>query len=204
VDIRPPARSELKDACNEKATPVSALPSTDGVLTSRYSQCPVWLSSSLCPACAGTFGSAGNRSLCRHGAFQAFCAVCHAHPLRVQSSRWDLRSPWSRARGRLSALWQAARLSRRRRRAASIQVYLDLEDLGQSLRPLFAGTLAESKLALDQSISPSLLSSSSSTQCNRRRTPALCRSLRRLQHVTPLPNPNPFGNIPHGMPLFRT
>ena len=34
--------------------------------------------------------------------------------------------------------------------------------------------------------------------CNRRHTPAFCQSLRRLQHVTPLPKPKPFGSIPKG------
>jgi hypothetical protein len=60
------------------------------------------------------------------------------------------------------------------------------------------------KLTLDQSISPALPSSSSSTRCNRRHTPAFYQSLRRLQRVTPLPNPDSFGNIPQGMPLLRT
>jgi hypothetical protein len=62
--------------------------------------------------------------------------------------------------------------------------------------PLFAGTLAESKLALDQPISPALPSSSSSTRCKRLQTPAFCRSLSRLHHVTPLPKPSSLGNIP--------
>jgi hypothetical protein len=34
------------------------------------------------------------------------------------------------------------------------------------------------------------------TRSNRRHTPAFCQSLRRLQHVTPLPKLQPFGSIP--------
>jgi hypothetical protein len=70
--------------------------------------------------------------------------------------------------------------------------------------PLFAGTLVESKLALDQSIMPIFPSRSSSARCRRHQTPALCQSLSRRQHVTPLPKPNSWGSIRHGMPLLRT
>jgi hypothetical protein len=62
--------------------------------------------------------------------------------------------------------------------------------------PLFAGTLAESKLALDQSTIPALANRSSSARCRRRQTPALCQSLSRRQQVTPLPKPISLGSYP--------
>jgi hypothetical protein len=53
--------------------------------------------------------------------------------------------------------------------------------------PLLAGTVAESKHALDQSTLPHLPNRSSSVRCRRCQTSAFCQSRSRRQHVTPLP-----------------
>ena len=71
------------------------------------------------------------------------------------------------------------------------------------LAPFFAGMLAESRAALDQSITDALPSPSRRTLCKRIHTPASCQSLRRLQQATPL-TPNPSGSIPQGTPVFST
>ena len=73
-----------------------------------------------------------------------------------------------------------------------------------SLTPLLAGTLAESRLALDQSTLPLLPSTFRSARCRRRHTPAFCQSRSRRQQVTPLPKPISLGSIRQGMPLLRT
>ena len=70
--------------------------------------------------------------------------------------------------------------------------------------PLFAGTLALSRLARSQSIRPASPSRSSRVWCNRSQTPASCQSRSRRQQVTPLPQPISWGNISQGMPLLRT
>jgi len=72
------------------------------------------------------------------------------------------------------------------------------------LAPLFAGTLAESSEARDQS---SL--SASARRCNNSRwrrshTPARFQSRRRRQHVIPLPQPSSLGKSSQPMPLLRT
>jgi hypothetical protein len=73
-----------------------------------------------------------------------------------------------------------------------------------SLAPLLAGTLAESKEALSQSISSPSPRQSSSTRCNFSHTPASCQSRKRRQQVEPDPQPISLGSISHGMPLFKT
>jgi hypothetical protein len=70
--------------------------------------------------------------------------------------------------------------------------------------PLFATTLAESRLEREQSMRPDHPSRSSRMRCKRRHTPALCQSRRRLQHVTPLTKPISLSSMLHGMPLLRT
>src|SRR5215211_1237683 len=73
-----------------------------------------------------------------------------------------------------------------------------------SLAPLFAGTLAESKEALSQSIRSASPKRSKSTRWSSSHTPASCQSRRRRQHVDPDPQPISFGSISQGMPLLRT
>jgi hypothetical protein len=57
------------------------------------------------------------------------------------------------------------------------------------LAPPGAGTLAESKEALCQSISSTLPSRSNRVRCSSSHTLASCHSLRRRQHVMPEPHP---------------
>ncbi len=70
--------------------------------------------------------------------------------------------------------------------------------------PPGAGTLAESSEARDQSNRPASLSRWSKVWCKRSHTPAPCQSRNRRQHVIPLPQPNSWGSISQGMPLFKT
>jgi hypothetical protein len=72
------------------------------------------------------------------------------------------------------------------------------------LAPRFAGTLALSRLARDQSIASASPSQSSKVRCSRRHTPAACQAVRRRQQVVPLPQPSSVGSIFHGMPLRST
>src|SRR3712207_5146691 len=72
------------------------------------------------------------------------------------------------------------------------------------LAPPGAGTLAESKDALSQSISSALPSRSNKIRCRRSHTPASCHSLRRRQQVIPEPQPISWGSISQGTPLLRT
>jgi hypothetical protein len=72
------------------------------------------------------------------------------------------------------------------------------------LAPLLAGTLAESKDALSQSISSASPRRSKSTRCSSFHTPASCQSRKRRQQVEPDPQPISCGSISHGMPLFKT
>ena len=71
------------------------------------------------------------------------------------------------------------------------------------LSPFFAGVLAESADALDQSTRPSLPSLYSRRRRSPCHTPAFCQSLRRLPQVTPL-HPSSFGSMLQGMPLLST
>jgi len=72
------------------------------------------------------------------------------------------------------------------------------------LAPLFAGTLALSRLARDQSIIPASPSRSSRVWWRRSQTPAACQSRRRRQQVTPEPQPISWGRYSHGIPVFNT
>ena len=72
------------------------------------------------------------------------------------------------------------------------------------LAPLFAGTLAASRLARDQSIWSASPNQSSSSRCSRSQTPASCHATSRRQHVGPLPHPNSAGNRFHGSPVRST
>jgi hypothetical protein len=69
---------------------------------------------------------------------------------------------------------------------------------------LFAGTMAESRLARLRSSWSASTSRSSSLACSRRRMPAACQATRRRQQVTPPPQPSSAGGIVQGMPLRRT
>src|SRR5215218_8452840 len=70
--------------------------------------------------------------------------------------------------------------------------------------PLLAGTLAESKEALSQSIWSASPRRSSKLWCTLSHTPASCHSHKRRQQVTPEPQPISCGSISQGMPLFST
>jgi hypothetical protein len=67
-----------------------------------------------------------------------------------------------------------------------------------------AGTLAESKDALSQSIWSALPSRSNKVRCNCSHTPASCHSLSLRQQVIPEPQPISLGNISQGIPLLST
>ena len=73
-----------------------------------------------------------------------------------------------------------------------------------TLAPLFAGTLALSTEARDQSILPSSPNLSSSTWCSFSHTPASCQSLSRRQQVMPLPQPISGGRYDQGKPVLST
>ena len=76
--------------------------------------------------------------------------------------------------------------------------------LADPCAPLFAGTLAESRQALDQSSRSASPRRSSKTRCRRRHTPASCQSRSLRQQVEPDPQPISLGSISHGMPLLST
>jgi hypothetical protein len=71
------------------------------------------------------------------------------------------------------------------------------------LAPLLAGTLAESKDALSQSITSASPRRSKSTRCSSSHTPASCQSRKRRQQVEPEPQPISLGSISQGIPLFK-
>jgi len=73
-----------------------------------------------------------------------------------------------------------------------------------SSAPLFAGTLAESKEALSQSIRSASPKRSKSTRWSSSHTPASCQSRNLRQQVDPDPQPISFGSISQGMLLFKT
>ena len=77
-------------------------------------------------------------------------------------------------------------------------------DLFSGGAPLFAGTLALSRLARAQSIRSARPSRSSNVRCSRSQTPASCQSRSRRQHVLPLPQPISTGSSCHWMPVFKT
>lgn len=70
--------------------------------------------------------------------------------------------------------------------------------------PLFAGTVAESRQARLQSISPARPSLSKNNRWRRSQTLASCHSFSRRQQVMPLPQPISLGSISQGIPLRRT
>ena len=76
--------------------------------------------------------------------------------------------------------------------------------LASLFAPPGAGTLALSSDARVQSMRPASCSRCRSARCRRFYTLAPCQSLRRRQHVIPLPQPSSWGNISHGMPLRKT
>jgi hypothetical protein len=71
------------------------------------------------------------------------------------------------------------------------------------LAPFFAGKLAESNDARDQSMRPSLPSLSRRTRRSACHTPAFCQSRSRRQQVTPL-QPNSLGSMRQGTPHLKT
>jgi hypothetical protein len=76
--------------------------------------------------------------------------------------------------------------------------------LASFLAPFLAGTLAESREALSQSISSASASRSSNIPSSSCHTPASCQSFKRRQQVEPEPQPISLGSISQGMPLFST
>jgi hypothetical protein len=72
------------------------------------------------------------------------------------------------------------------------------------LAPLFAGTLAASRLARDQSIWSASPNQSNSSRWSRSQTPASCHATNRRQQVDPLPQPHSVGNRFHGNPACNT
>jgi hypothetical protein len=101
--------------------------------------------------------------------------------------------------GERYALSVRNKVALRARFAAIGRVLTDL------LAPLLAGTLAESRHALDQSISSASPSLSSKARCSRCHTPASsCQSRSLRQHVEPDPQPISFGSISQGMPVLST
>lgn len=70
--------------------------------------------------------------------------------------------------------------------------------------PLLAAMLAESSDARAQSNLSAPCKRVSNSWWRRSQTPACCQSRSRRQHVIPLPQPSSWGNISHGMPLFKT
>lgn len=73
-----------------------------------------------------------------------------------------------------------------------------------SLAPFLARTVAESREARDQSISPSACNLSSNTLCSFSHTPAWCQSRSLRQQVIPLPQPISCGSISHCKPVLST
>jgi hypothetical protein len=72
------------------------------------------------------------------------------------------------------------------------------------IAPLFAGTLAASRLARDQSIWSASPNQSSNTRWSFCQTPTVCHSTSRRQHVEPLPQPISAGSMPQGRPVRST
>jgi hypothetical protein len=70
--------------------------------------------------------------------------------------------------------------------------------------PPGAGTLALSSDARSQSIRSASCKRCRQTWWRRFQTPAFCQSRKRRQHVMPLPQPSSWGNISHGITLFKT
>lgn len=66
------------------------------------------------------------------------------------------------------------------------------------------GTLPESTETRDHSIGSYSRNSRSSASCTYCQPPASCQSRSRRQQLIPLPQPNSFGSILHGMPLLST
>src|SRR5205823_6321569 len=76
--------------------------------------------------------------------------------------------------------------------------------LARFLGPPGAGTAAESSAARSQSMRSAWASSSRSTWCSLRQTPAWYQSRSLRQHVIPLPHPISAGKYSQGMPVFST
>lgn len=73
-----------------------------------------------------------------------------------------------------------------------------------SFAPRGAGTLAESRLARDQSMYPAWESRSSRMRWSCSHTPAVCQSRNRRQQVIPLPQPSSWGSSSQGIPVRST
>jgi hypothetical protein len=112
--------------------------------------------------------------------------------------------PSSRGRLRQLGLPQAGCLLGPKQHGASSPPFPYPSDSLRFFGPLLAGTLAESKEALSQSISSPSPRRSSSTRCNFSHTPASCQSRKRRQQVEHDPQPIFLGSISHGMPLVKT
>ncbi len=104
------------------------------------------------------------------------------------------------------------RVPHRERDAASVDHNVALRALFAAIRrvraglfaPPGAGTAAESKEALPQSMRLASPRRSSRVSCKRAHTPASCHSFRRRQQVMPEPQPISWGSISQGMPVLST
>ena len=84
-------------------------------------------------------------------------------------------------------------------------IFTAIGGIGTGLRPpKSARTEQLSIAALDQSISPTSPSSSSSTRQICSHTPAACQSRKRRQQVMPDPQPSSWGKYSHGQPVRST
>jgi hypothetical protein len=142
----------------------------------------------------------------------------------VELQRALARSPWPAARPEdrrdvVDEVLEEPRVVRVRRREAEDQGDTSAVDHKMALRarfaairrirpgrfaPLFAGTLAASRLARDQSSWSASPNQSNSTWWSRCQTPASCHATSRRQQVEPLPQPSSAGSRPQGRPVFST
>src|SRR6266511_4386969 len=155
-------------------------------------------------AYAGADGGDGSRNPCWHGACAVGDGACRAS--------WR---GWARWRRR----WRASSSNRARSRrspglradaVASTTRWRFVPCLPRSVGflpvswPPGAGTAAESSAARSQSMRSAWASSSRSTWCSLRQTPAWYQSRSLRQHVIPLPHPISAGKYSQGMPVFST
>ena len=136
-------------------------------------------------------GGDGSRNPCRHGACAVGDGACRASWRGW--ARWRRRwraSSSNRARSRRSPGPRAGCRGRRPQDGASCPVCRDPLGSCPFLGPPGAGTAAESSAARSQSMRSAWASSSRSTWCSLRQTPAWYQSRSLRQHVIPLPTPH--------------
>ena len=147
-------------------------------------------------------GGDGSRNPCRHGACAVGDGACRASWRGW--ARWRRRwraSSSNRARSRRSPGPRAGCRGRRPQDGASCPVCRDPLGSCPFLGPPGAGTAAESSAARSQSMRSAWASSSRSTWCSLRQTPAWYQSRSLRQHVIPLPHPISAGKYSQGMRL---